>query len=102
MSTPQAPEPLQHSVIPEAEALLAGTLALMTGYSHAQAQCPMRPLIAAKLARNLSVLARHPDLSDPMRNVIRQMYRRWHETASAAPAQSTDRELWHPLSPTLQ
>ena len=57
---------------------------------------------AAKLARNLSVLARHPDLSDPMRQVIRNMYARWQETANAAQAQVADPGLWHPRPTMLQ
>ena len=89
--------------LPDAEALLAGTLALMTGYSHAQPECPMRPLMAAKLARNLSALSRHPDLSDPMKSVLGSMCRRWQQAATAVPATpSIDRSLWHHLAATVQ
>ena len=38
------------------EAVLAGTLALMTGFAQAGSQCPHRPAMAGKLVANIATL----------------------------------------------
>ncbi|WP_180682224.1 hypothetical protein [Tepidicella baoligensis] len=62
--------------MPCAEAMLAGTLALMTGY--AENRCPQhRMLMAQKVVSNLFFLASHPSLSENFRMVAGRMHRHW-------------------------
>jgi hypothetical protein len=57
--------------LPLAEALLAGTLALMTG--HAQACCEgQRALMAKKIIANLFMLSRHPAAPTELQGHCRQ------------------------------
>ncbi len=66
--------------LPCIEAVLAGTLALMTGYGQAlqAALEPQRRLsMGEKVARNLSLLAEHPQLSVGFRQVLTGLQRRW-------------------------
>ncbi len=52
----------EEHVMPCAEAMLAGTLALMTG--HAQSTCAtQRGLVGRKIRSNLFFLSQHPELS---------------------------------------
>ena len=67
LSDPRYPdprgEPASQQRRPSAEALVASTLALMTG--HAQDCCPPhRLMMSTKVAGNLRELARHPDISN--------------------------------------
>lgn len=90
--------PPSDETLPSADALLAGTLALMTGYSYARNGCPMRPLMAAKLARNLAVLSRHPEISSPMRAVLGNLLIRWQQGAVNTDSQESSQQgtaLWH-------
>lgn len=66
-------------VLPTAEALLAGTLALMTGCAQSGADAGMRALMAGKVVNNLSRLSEHPDLSAPMQRMLSQLITRWVE-----------------------
>ena len=59
------------------EAVLAGTLALMTGFAQAGAQCPHRPAMAGKLVSNFGQLADHPGLSDTMHRVMNRLAGHW-------------------------
>ena len=62
--------------MPSVEALLAGTLALMTG--HAQSACvQQRGLMAQKIGANLCVLAHHPALSANFKAVVDRMRAHW-------------------------
>ena len=62
--------------MPCAEALLAGTLALMTG--HAQSCCDdHRDLMARKVATHLSVLSQHPVLSPGFKSMLFKLQTRW-------------------------
>lgn len=66
----------EEHVLPCAEALLAGTLALMTG--HAQTCCDQhRELMAQKAASNLLMLSQHPLLSPGFRSVAWRLRERW-------------------------
>ncbi len=88
-------------VMPCAQALVAGTLALMTG--HARCGCAQhRDMMARKAAVNLHTLAAHPHLSDGLRTVAKKLYEQWIEiiqtdlvkamsTAVQAAPLSTDR-----------
>lgn len=67
--------------LPGVEALLAGTLALMTGYAQHGADCEIRPLMAGKLVRNLTALANHPALSEPMKAMLTRLIEHWMRAA---------------------
>ena len=67
--------------LPSVEAVLAGTLALMTGYSQAlQAELDPRGRVAMgdKIGDNLGLLLDHPQLSPGFRQVLLGLQRRWH------------------------
>jgi hypothetical protein len=79
--------------LPSLEAMLAGTLALMTGYSQAlQAdQAPgSRVLMGVKIGKNLELLGHHPCVTDAFRRVMEGLQLRWTQmsacTELAAPA----------------
>jgi hypothetical protein len=66
--------------LPCIEAVLAGTLALMTGYGQAlQAELdPAQRLgIGRKVVDNLALLGQHPQLSLGFRQVMLGLHRRW-------------------------
>ena len=67
-------------LMPPVEAMLAGTLALMTGYSQflqAEANPAHRIGMGEKITRNLALLADHPQLSPDCRCVLWQLSERW-------------------------
>jgi hypothetical protein len=89
--------------LPCAEALLAGTLALMTG--HAQACCDNhRQLMNAKIVANLSQLGEHPILTAQFRTAISNLRGHWEvmQRKQAAAARGSDPRLWHASPPTFQ
>lgn len=93
------PDGDEEYTLPTVEALMAGTLALMTGYAQAAAEGPQRPLMARKLVSNLFFLAEHPLVSPPMRCMLSKLRTRWQLEAEqcvarAAPCEATP--LWHP------
>jgi hypothetical protein len=92
--------------MPSVEALLAGTLALMTGYAQSARECPHRPLMAGKLVSNLLCLSVHPQLSPPMQTMLSNLRTRWQlemeHTAGVATADITPTPLWHPVPASVQ
>ena len=70
--------------LPTAEALLAGTLALMTGC--AQGTDGQRGLMSAKIAHNLAQLSEHAALSSEMRRVLARLQTRWQTPRGGRPA----------------
>ena len=98
--------------LPPAEALLAGTLALMTG--HAQACCEgQRALLAKKIIANLFMLSRHPAAPPNFRAIAANLHSLWVRLLKQGPEQpqqalpSADsfdphRVLWHTTPETLQ
>ena len=66
--------------LPRVEALLAGTLALMTGYSQAL-QADLHPehrlLMGAKIGSHLASLGEHPLLSENFRRILAGLRQRW-------------------------
>jgi len=75
---------VEEHLLPPIEALLAGTLALMTGYSQylqAEANPSHRIRMGEKIAHNLAVLADHPLLSTGCRCVLGQLQQRWADMA---------------------
>jgi len=94
-ASPHSPET---EPLPPADALLAGTLALLTVYAHSAAGCPHRPQMAAKLRANFSHLAVHPHLSAALRTVVNNLRLRWQlerdgQQPPSAAVQATP--LWH-------
>lgn len=89
--------------LPSLDALVAGTLALMTGYVQAPADGVHRPLMARKLVSNLFFLSEHPQLSPPMRCLLARLRTRWQSQLAPSPADapcesepaSVDQGLWH-------
>jgi hypothetical protein len=66
--------------LPCIEAVLAATLALMTGYSQAlqaETRAAQRVEMGAKIVDNLSLLMRHPQLSNGFRQVLGGLHRLW-------------------------
>lgn len=89
--------------LPCAEALLAGTLALMTG--HAQACCDNnRQLMNAKIISNLSQLAEHALLSPQFRAALRSLRAHWQvmQRQRAAAPSTPDPRVWHAGPSTTQ
>lgn len=89
--------------LPCAEALLAGTLALMTG--HAQACCDNhRQLMNAKIVSNLSQLAEHSILSPQFRAALWNLRSHWEvmRRERAAAATASDPRLWHASPSSFQ
>lgn len=98
--------------LPPAQALLAGTLALMTG--HAQACCEgQRALLAQKIIANLFMLSRHPGAPPDFRAIAANLHPLWvrvlqpdpdQPPLALLPADNFDphRVLWHTTPETLQ
>ena len=93
-------------LLPSVDALLAGTLALMTGYAQAADGCPHRPLMARKLVSNLFFLAHHPKVSPAMRCMLGNLRTRWQRALEAGHLRAgTTQEpvgVWHEAPDTLQ
>lgn len=84
--------------LPSVEVLLAGTLALMTGYAQAPSDCPNRRLMARKLTCNLFFLSEHCHVSPSMRTLLTNLCKRWQDTLESVPAQMVTPQptpLWH-------
>ena len=62
--------------MPCAEALLAGTLALMTAYAQSSRE-GHRGMMAKKVASNIQVLAQHPLLSHGFKTMLARLQVRW-------------------------
>ena len=84
--------------LPCAEALLAGSLALMTGY--AQAGEPQREALGAKIAVNLQQLAGLGSLTPHFRTMLANLHERW--ACQGGVAAHRPRALWHAAPETLQ
>jgi hypothetical protein len=90
-------------VLPSIEALMAGTLALMTGYAQAADTCTHRPLMAKKLVSNLFFLANHPQVSPTMRCMLGNLRRRWQlALESGSPLAPTPPATWVAAPDTVQ
>ena len=88
--------------LPSLEAVLASTLALMTGYSQAL-QADLHPqqrlLMGAKIGKNLELLAAHMGLSEPFQRIVLGLRARWQLmsacAARAAPSCAAASALLH-------
>lgn len=84
-----------------AEALLAGTLALMT--AHAQACCDeRRQLMAAKIVANLSQVIEQPAMSPQFQAAMWNLRTHWQGLQAQSVAPAADRQLWHAQPSSLQ
>ena len=70
-------------LLPQVEALLAGTLALMTGLSQTEGRCEHRDMMHAKVCANLRELSAHPEVSVPLRRVLARLLEHWSAPAGA-------------------
>ena len=102
--TPNASEDESYE-LPCVEAMLAGTLALMTG--HAQTTCrEQQSLMARKIRSNLFFLAEHPGISPAFRTVVARLHRHWDSVcqsgASGFGPEPARTPLWHPAAEQVQ
>ena len=76
--------------LPSLEAVLAGTMALMTGYAQAL-QADLHPqqrlAMGARIGENLALLAAHGGITGPFRHIALGLRARW-QMMSACTAQS--------------
>ncbi|MDZ7892558.1 hypothetical protein [Rhodoferax sp.] len=91
-------------MIPSAEALLASTMALMTG--HVQSCCAEhREAMATKIVSNLSRLSSDPLLSPGFQALLWSLRQRWLAQGQAATAVRpvhVESGLWHPTPEAVQ
>jgi hypothetical protein len=70
--------------LPVIEALVAGTMALMTGYIERKAiegapsETEMLVRMAQKIEANLALLTAHPNISTPLAKVFHNLLGHWH------------------------
>ena len=81
--------PTEDVTLPCAQALVAGTVALMTVWADpcldgAADAATQRLLVARKIVSNLFFLQQHPHLGEPLRQVMANAHRRWVGMARAA------------------
>lgn len=92
-------------LLAHSEALLAGTLALMTG--QAQASCrEARCLMAHRICANLRELGEHPALNPDFRAAVRSLYEHWcrmeAELSCCSSVSERTPDQWLPPSQRLQ
>jgi hypothetical protein len=91
-------------LIPGAEALMASTMALMTG--HVQSCCPEhRTMMAAKIVANLTRLSADPLLSPGFQTLLWKLRERWSFQSAAlsdGPRPVPDPGLWLASPEVLQ
>lgn len=103
-NTPVKPQSTEEYTMPCAEALLAGTLALMTG--HVQACCGAhREAMVAKIVSNLTALTEDPLLSPGFKTLLWSLRSRWLNQSQGNPMDqppAAERGLWHSSPEALQ
>lgn len=89
--------------LPPAEALLAGTLALMTGHAQ-QADEDLRAMMAHKIVSNLHFLAAHPQLSGGFRATLSNLRGHWQQQLAAGciDAAAVHPQWWQPVHGVVQ
>lgn len=102
MQTTSEPHTNEEYTLPTTEALLASTLALMTG--HVQACCVThREAMLGKIVSNLASLSADPMLSPGFKTLLWSLRGRWLNqppTDSLTPLPAAERHLWH-MSPEV-
>lgn len=95
VADPADQPPAHHDIdveLPCIDGMVAGTLALMTGYAEhqrGQHDPSYRELMAKKIVSNLFFLATHPRVSVPMAVVMRDLQRHWHTLSAHTGSQPT-------------
>ncbi len=88
-------------LIPGPEALMASTMALMTG--HVQSTCAAhRAAMAAKIVANLGALSNDPLLSPGFQTLVWSLRTRWQAQGHVAAPGSQMQGLWHSSPEWLQ
>ena len=94
------PTPNDEYIMAAADAMLAGTLALLTG--HAQCGCAQqRLLMARKIRSNLYLLSQHPAVPPPLRLVVQRLHGHWDGIVAQAGVSTglgielPESRLWH-------
>jgi hypothetical protein len=104
MQTTPAPQHDEEYTMPCSEALLAGTMALMTG--HVQACCGAhREAMAGKIVSNLTALAEDPMLSPDFKTLLWALRQRWQDQVpgtALAQLPACERSLWHASPEAVQ
>lgn len=104
-TTASPPTAEEEYVLPCAEALLAGTLALMTAYAQSPPAGHDRPLMAAKLVSNLIRLSHHPAFTPTMHTVLHRLCSSWQQQASGVSSTASSPQptaLWHGAPQAVQ
>lgn len=89
--------------LPSVEAVLAGTLALMTGYSQSlQADLPPqnRLPMSRKIGENLALLADHPALTETFQRVLLGLQARWQAMSECTEGALPRPGAWAGIAPT--
>lgn len=92
MHTTDPNHPPDDSTLPCPQAMLAGTLALMSAWAHPAQGCQLgsgqrRPLLARKIISNLFFLQQHPLVSPALRALAGRLHQHWVAgQAGGAPA----------------
>ncbi|MES2938680.1 MAG: hypothetical protein V4864_13420 [Pseudomonadota bacterium] len=104
MSAPDETHSDEEYRMPRVEALLAGTLALMTGHAQCDCRAGHREAMEHKIGENLTELAGHPLLSPDFRAVLRSLRVRWERMRDAGAPRTAqqDPRLWHAQPESIQ
>ena len=98
MPDPANPDPTPNPAASRLEAIVGGTLALLTHYAR-------MPNLAAsdRIACNLALIARHPEASDALQAVCTGLFTDWLGPLDVqdAPRGSEWRDVW-PMPPAMQ
>jgi len=103
---PCPPATVEEHELPAVEAVLAGTLALMTGYGQAL-QADLHPQqrlhMGMKIVQNLALLAEHPALSEAFQRIVLGLRARWRLmsecTEQALPCEAAEGSRWAAPAP---
>lgn len=87
--------------LPAVEAVLAGTLALMTGFAEAERPA-QRGQMMNRVVCNLALLAEHPQLSMQFRCAVGKLRRHWQHLQEHGPDGAGAHDLRHPAPGLLQ
>lgn len=91
----------QDYLMPAADAMLAATLALMTG--HAQSQDPrQRACLAEKIAAQLQELGQRADLSPALRPALHELRHHWLRLCQGSAVLWGEPCQWHASAALLQ
>lgn len=87
--------------LPAVEAVLAGTLALMTGCAEARCAVQRRQMMN-RIVGNMALLAEHPQLSSQFRCALGKLRCHWELLLEDGPAGADAAVLQHSAPGTLQ